>query len=162
MPPCVEDGRTFEENARQKALHFSKCAEGTIFADDSGISVEALGGAPGVHSARFAGPAASDEANNRKLLEALRGVPVAERAVQYVCVIALAQQGKLLTVLEGRADGMILDQARGRGGFGYDPLFFYAPLGKTFAELSTEEKFEVSHRGAAFRKLLDYMSRHGE
>jgi len=169
LPPCLEDGRTFEENARQKALHYSPYAPGLVFADDSGISVEALGGAPGVYSARFAGPAASDAANNEKLLQELQelhqrdaDLPArgasrpGERAAHYFCVI---ERGKILTVVEGRADGLILGQPRGAGGFGYDPLFFYPPLGRTFAELSPEEKFAVSHRGEAFRKLLDFLKR---
>jgi XTP/dITP diphosphohydrolase len=184
LPACIEDGRTFEENARKKALHYSAYVIGPVFADDSGISVDALRGAPGVFSARFAGPQATDKENNRKLLQELhrleteagsspashptaleeRGIPasaenhLSRRAAHYLCVIALAQGGQILCITEGRADGLILDQPRGRGGFGYDPYFFYAPLGKTFAELKPEEKFAVSHRGMAFRKLLDFVS----
>ncbi len=154
---CVEDGATFEANARKKALHYSAYCEGLVFADDSGICVDALGGAPGVYSARFAGPGADDDANNAKLIAELRGVPGPERSAHYVCVIALAQRGRILTVTEGRADGIILDAPRGSGGFGYDPLFLYPPVGRSFAELTPEQKFEVSHRGAAFRKLLDYL-----
>ncbi len=157
LPPCVEDGRTFEENARRKALHYSRCSAGLIFADDSGISVDALGGAPGVFSARYAGEDASDKANNEKLFGALRQVPEPDRAAHYVCVIALAERGKILTLVEGRADGRILTEPRGSAGFGYDPLFYYPPAGKTFAELTPEEKFAVSHRGEAFRKLLEYV-----
>jgi len=193
LPPCAEEGATFEENARKKALHYSVYAERPVFADDSGICVDALGGAPGVRSARFAGPGADDEANNQKLLAELRrveafaalderqsypavadnhigrpaestarqpqGAAATSRAAHYVCVIALAERGRPLTVVEGRADGVIIDTPRGSGGFGYDPFFFYPPLGKTFAELSPEEKFAVSHRGEAFRKLLDYLER---
>jgi XTP/dITP diphosphohydrolase len=185
LPACIEDGRTFEENARKKALHYSAYVSGPVFADDSGISVDALRGAPGVLSARFAGPDATVEQNNRKLLEELRRVetatagssparlratreergiaPVVENqtshcAAHYVCVIALAHCGRILCVTEGRADGVILDEPRGTGGFGYDPYFFYAPLGKTFAELKAQEKFAVSHRGKAFRQLLDFLS----
>ncbi len=163
IPACSEDGVTFEENARKKALHYCAHADGPVFADDSGICVEALGGAPGVHSARFAGPDANDEANNRNLLEELRRVEAASghpnRIAHYVCVIVLAQSCRVVTVVEGRAPGLIIDEPRGKGGFGYDPCFFYPPLGKTFAELSAEEKFAVSHRGEAFRKLLDYLRR---
>ena len=184
LPACIEDGRSFEENARKKALHYSAYVSGPVFADDSGISVDALRGAPGVFSARFARPDATDDENNRKLLQELRrldtaassspaspraaleqrGVPLkvanelSRRAAHYVCVIALAQCGRILCVTEGRAHGVILDEPRGTGGFGYDPYFFYAPLGKTFAELKPEEKFAVSHRGEAFRKLLDFLS----
>jgi XTP/dITP diphosphohydrolase len=191
LPVCIEDGSTFEENARKKALHYSAYVSGPVFADDSGISVDALRGAPGVFSARFAGPDATDEENNRKLLEELRRVdeelrlaetfieglesyrasleghghpPAVEsqparRIAHYVCVIALAQSGRILCLTEGRTDGVILDEPRGTGGFGYDPYFFYAPLGKAFAELKPEEKFAASHRGKAFRKLLDFLSR---
>jgi XTP/dITP diphosphohydrolase len=177
LPPCVEDGRTFEENARKKALHYSAYVTGPVFADDSGICVDALRGAPGVFSARFAGPHATDDQNNQKLLEELRRVneelrraetmidgisegdyqPI-RRTAHYICVTALAQGGQILCVTEGRADGLILDEPRGTGGFGYDPYFFYPPLDKTFAELKPEEKFAVSHRGEAFRKLLDFVS----
>ena len=195
LPPCVEDGLTFAENARKKALHYSACTDGLVLADDSGISVDALGGAPGVHSARFAGPVTDDGANNRKLLAELHRIervgegpcgppdsepPVelpspsrrngqantagrtymsapANRAAHYVCVIVLAREGKVLTTVEGRADGVIIDTPRGSGGFGYDPYFFFPPLGKTFAEITSAEKFAISHRGDAFRKLLDYL-----
>ncbi len=163
IPTCVEDGATFEDNARKKALHYCAYVDGPVFTDDSGICVEALGGAPGVHSARFAGPEASDEDNNRKLLEELRRVEAAsarrDRTAQYACVIVLAQDCRVVTVLDGRASGLIIDGPRGQGGFGYDPHFFYPPLGKTFAELTPDEKFAVSHRGEAFRKLLDFLRR---
>ena len=167
LPPCIEDGKTFEENARKKALHYAAHVEGRVFADDSGICVDALGGAPGVYSARFGGLQADDEANNLKLLSELRRVegeaakkrspiPAApNRSAHYVCVIALAERGRILTVVEGRADGIIIESPRGTGGFGYDPYFYFPQLGKTFAELTAEEKFAVSHRGEAFRKLLD-------
>lgn len=168
LPPCVEDGATFEANARKKAIHYSSDTTELVFADDSGISIDALKGAPGVYSARFAGPGSSDDDNNQKLLAELRraeadlagaaaGRTPATRAAHYVCVIALARRGEILTVVEGHADGTIVDSARGAGGFGYDPYFFFPPLRKTFAELSAEEKFAVSHRGEAFRKLLEYL-----
>jgi XTP/dITP diphosphohydrolase len=166
LPPCIEDGVTFEANARQKALHYSAYVEGPVFADDSGICVDALGGAPGIHSARWAGPAADDRANNQKLLAELRLLEAdkgtarrapTSRAAHYVCVIVLAESGQIRAVVEGRADGIIANTPRGSGGFGYDPYFFYPPLGKTFAELTPEEKFAVSHRGEAFRKLLDWL-----
>jgi len=174
LTPCVEDGRTFEENACKKAIYYSRVAEGLVFADDSGLCVDALGGAPGVFSARFAGSAASDSANNAKLLEELRRVagsksvssePIASAAshfpssfpAHYTCVIALAESGRILKVTSGRADGVVIEQASGSGGFGYDPYFFYPPLGATFAELSPEAKFAVSHRGEAFRRLLDLL-----
>jgi XTP/dITP diphosphohydrolase len=161
LPVCVEDGRTFEENACKKALYYSAYASGPVFADDSGICVDALEGAPGVCSARYARPHATDEQNNRKLIQELRRREAAaplSRTAHYVCVIALAEGGRILCITEGRADGVIRDDPRGTAGFGYDPYFFYAPLGKTFAELKPGEKFAVSHRGEAFRKLLDFLS----
>ncbi len=173
MPICVEDGTTFEENARKKAIHYSRSSPGRVFADDSGICVDALNGTPGVYSARFAGPEATDAQNNQRLLADLHLFEVqantrtaiacgpyklSHRAAHYVCVIALAEAGQVLTVLEGRADGVIIDAPRGTGGFGYDPYFLYPPLNKTFAELLPEQKFAVSHRGIAFRKLLEYLS----
>lgn len=157
LPECIEDGATFDENARKKALHYSRLTSGLVFADDSGLSVEALGGAPGVYSARFAGEQATYKDNNEKLLRELRGAR--NRAAHFVCVIALAEGGRILVTVEGRADGLILEAARGQGGFGYDPLFFFPPLGETFAELDSKAKFGVSHRGNAFRKLLDYLIR---
>jgi len=167
LTPCVEDGATFEENARKKVLYYSAATPQLVFADDSGLSVDALGGAPGVRSARFSGPNSTDAANNRKLLAELHRVEAARgrrsegaaptRAAHYVCIIALARGGHILTLVEGRVDGTIIDAPRGSGGFGYDPHFFYPPLGKTFAEISAEEKFAVSHRGQAFRKLLDLL-----
>ena len=175
LTACVEDGTTFEENARKKAVHYSRKSPGWVFADDSGICVDALDGAPGVYSARFAGPQATDEQNNERLLAEIHQVEAQRRAqavrtprphdlfnraAHYICVIALAEAGQVLTVVEGRADGVIIDEPRGTGGFGYDPYFFYPPLGKTFAEIIPEEKFAVSHRGAAFRKLLDYLCAH--
>ena len=157
LPVCVEDGNTFEENACKKALYYSRWTEGMVFADDSGLCVDALGAGPGVFSARYAGPEADDKANNQKLLRELAGVPPHKRTAHYTCIVALAQRGKILTAVEGRAEGLIQNEPKGTGGFGYDPYFFFPPLNRTFAELSLEEKFGVSHRGEAFRKLLDYL-----
>ena len=172
ITPCIEDGSTFEENAVKKALHYSRDCAGMIFADDSGLCVDALDGAPGIYSARYAGPWAGDERNNERLLAAIHEVEVQprgqvaapnkphnpiNRAAHYTCAIALAQAGQVLTVVEGRVDGIIIDEPRGTGGFGYDPYFYYPPLEKTFGEIHPEAKFAVSHRGAAFRKLLDYL-----
>jgi XTP/dITP diphosphohydrolase len=164
IPPCIEDGTTFEANARRKGLHYSSYVDGLVFADDSGICVEALGNAPGVCSARFAGPEATDEQNNQKLLEELHQLEAVHparppnRAAHYICVIALAERGRIITTVQGCAEGVIIDEPRGRGGFGYDPYFFYPPLGLTFAEITPEDKFTVSHRGEAFRKLLDFLN----
>lgn len=164
IPACEEDGSTFEENARKKALHFAAYAPGPVFADDSGICVDMLGGAPGVYSARFAGEGATDAQNNTKLLEEVRRAEIERgragqdnpvRSAHYVCAIALASKDELVARVEGRVSGILALEPRGTGGFGYDPYFYYPPLGKTFAELLPDEKFQVSHRGRAFRKLLD-------
>ncbi|SPF53088.1 Non-canonical purine NTP pyrophosphatase [Candidatus Sulfopaludibacter sp. SbA4] len=152
IPPCVEDGATFEENAIRKARHYGVHAPGLLFADDSGLEVDALGGAPGVYSARFAGPHASDEANNRLLLEKLRGVE--NRVARFVCAIALVERERVRGVYRGAVEGVILDGPRGEGGFGYDPLFYYPPFGCTFGEASDERKFSVSHRGQALLAML--------
>lgn len=158
LPGCEENGATFEENAVKKALHYSAFCEEMLFADDSGLEVDALGGAPGVRSARFS-PEGTDEANNRLLLEKLAGA--ADRRARFVCVIALARQGRLLATFRGSAEGVILQAPAGTRGFGYDPLFYYPPLGRTFAELDEETKMRVSHRGAALRQLFDYLARPG-
>jgi XTP/dITP diphosphohydrolase len=157
LPPCPEKGSTFEENARQKAQYYSRGAPGLVFADDSGLEVKVLGGAPGVYSARYAGPGASDEANNDRLLAALAGVPAGVRAARFVCVIALARGGEILSTFEGAAEGVILDAPRGAGGFGYDPLFLFPALGATFAEITAEQKWSHSHRGMAFRKMKEFL-----
>ena len=157
LPPCPETGRSFEENARRKAQHCSRGAPGLVFADDSGLEVAVLEGAPGVYSARYAGPGASDEANNDRLLAALAGVPPAGRAARFVCVIALAREGEVLSTFEGVAEGVILDAPRGAAGFGYDPLFLFPALGATFAEITPEQKWAHSHRGKAFRRMTAYL-----
>src|ERR1035438_10684777 len=148
LPQVVEDGVTFEENARKKAESYSLAAPGAlVLADDSGLEIDALGGAPGVHSARYAAdepPAAEnntdDEANNAKVLHELAGVAAERRTARFVCVLAAARKGKMLHAFRGTAEGIILDAPRGRHGFGYDPLFYFPQIGKTFAELSAEEK----------------------
>ncbi len=152
LPPCVEDGATFAENAIKKAHHYAVHVNGPVFADDSGLVVEALDGAPGVYSARYAGADATDDANNRLLLEKLRGV--ASRAASFVCLIALVEGGRHRGLYTGRVDGVVLEEPRGSGGFGYDPLFYCPPLGCTFGEATEERKFQVSHRGQAFRSML--------
>ena len=151
-----ETGATFEENARIKAEYYSRFAPGLLFADDSGLEVDALGGAPGVYSARYAGEQATDQQNNSLLLERLRGQR--NRTARFICVIALAEKGKAIQTFRGAVEGRIIDEARGPAGFGYDPLFYYEPFGGTFGEVDGERKFEVSHRGQALRKLLEYLS----
>jgi XTP/dITP diphosphohydrolase len=152
LPPAVEDGATFEENAIRKALHYAPHAGGLLFADDSGLEVEALGGAPGVYSARFSGLHATDASNNRLLLEKLHGV--ADRKARFVCAIALVQGERVIGVYHGAVEGTILDEARGDGGFGYDPLFYCPAFGCTFGEATAEQKLSLSHRGQAIRALL--------
>jgi XTP/dITP diphosphohydrolase len=154
IPPCEETGATFEENAAQKAIYYSLHAPGPLFADDSGLEVRALGGAPGVISARFAGEGATDAANNRLLLEKLAGAK--DRAAQFVCVIALAERGRLIRTFRGVVEGRIIDEARGPNGFGYDPLFFHEPFGCTFGEASAEQKLLVSHRAIALEQMVAY------
>ena len=158
IPACDETGSTFEENAIQKARHYGSHCYGYLFAEDSGLSVDALGGAPGVYSARFAGANATDEDNNSLLLERLAGLQ--NRVARYVCVIALTHAGKLLGTFRGEVEGRILDAPHGHGGFGYDPLFYFDPFSSTFAEISQEQKQTVSHRGRALELMLAYVRKH--
>ena len=157
IPPCEETGQTFEENARQKAVYYSRHAPGLLFAEDSGLEVDALGGAPGVRSARFAGEGASDADNNRLLIEKLQGA--SDRSARYVCVIALAKEDRILQTFRGEVAGKIVDEPRGVNGFGYDPYFFYEPFGLTFGEASAEQKMRVSHRGRALTQMLEWNRR---
>jgi XTP/dITP diphosphohydrolase len=166
LPPAIEDGDTFEQNARIKAEYYSRFAPGElVLAEDSGLAVDALNGAPGVYSARYAAMLQSgaashensdDQANNRALIAQLERLPDSKHAGKYVCVIALARDGKTLATFTGEAHGELLTMPRGTQGFGYDPLFYFPALGQTFAELSLEQKREHSHRGKAFRQLLDW------
>ena len=162
LQQVVEDGETFEANARKKAEQYSRAVPGEIvLADDSGLEVDALAGAPGVHSARYAADEphkadynTDDDANNARVLRELRGVPHERRTARFVCVIAAARNGQTLATFRGAAEGQILDHLQGTGGFGYDPMFYFPQIQKTFAELTPEEKANYSHRGAAFRKFL--------
>ncbi len=158
LPAFEESAPTFAENATGKALHYSRLQEGLVFADDSGLVVPALGGAPGVHSARYAGADGTNSQRIDKLLGELRGKAAEERSAHFVCAIALAKRGRALAIVTDRADGQILEAPRGSGGFGYDPVFYFPAAKKTFAELSAEEKKRHSHRGKAFRKLLVALS----
>ncbi len=172
LPAVVEDGLTFEANARKKAEAYSRYVPGEIVvADDSGLEVDALKGSPGVHSARYAAPDlhkkepheadvnTDDAANNARVLRELKDVPPARRTGRFVCVLAAARDGKILATFRGEAEGIILAIPRGANGFGYDPLFYFPQIQKTFAELSAEEKARYSHRGAAFRNLLKWISK---
>ena len=165
LPPVLEDAPTFEGNAQKKAEFYSRYSNGlAVLADDSGLEVDALNGAPGIFSARYASspehPNASDTENNAKLLAELADVADPGRTARFVCVIAVAQNGKTLATVRGEAEGVILHGPRGSGGFGYDPLFFFPNLGKTFAELAPEEKAKASHRGKAFQKMMEWMESH--
>jgi len=153
-----ENAATFGENALGKALYYSQLTDGIVFADDSGLVVPALGGAPGVHSARYAGPSATSADRINKLLQELAGKPRQERAAYFCCVIAVIKQGLPIAVISNHTDGEILELPRGTGGFGYDPIFYLPELDKTFAELTPQEKNLHSHRGKAFRRVLSFLS----
>ena len=161
--PCPETGDTFEANAIQKALCYSSAlskdidGEPLLFADDSGIEVDALDGAPGIHSARFAGEDATDDKNNALILRQLEGVLDTERTGRFVCVIALVRGAEVLGTFRETAEGLILKDLAGEGGFGYDPLFYFPPTGCTFASLTAEQKWQYSHRGKAFRAMLAWL-----
>lgn len=153
IPPVIEDGSTFEENAYKKALHTAKVLGLPAIADDSGLVVPALNGAPGVYSARYAGENASDEENCQKLLEELGEKE--DRHAYFQCVLSIAVPSGPALTYEGRCDGVILAEKRGFNGFGYDPLFFYEELGQTFAEMSMTDKNKVSHRGKALSSVKE-------
>jgi XTP/dITP diphosphohydrolase len=152
-----EDGRTFEANARQKAIHYSQFSEWLTVADDSGLQVDVLDGQPGVHSARLCGETATDAERCREILTRLDSVPEERRHAHFVCWLALARCGQILGAFEGRVDGLIAHEQRGENGFGYDPIFWFPPLGRTMAELTPVEKSAVSHRGKALRKLIAFL-----
>lgn len=157
-PDVVEDGETFIENARKKALAVSRFTDKLAVADDSGIAVDALDGAPGIYSARFArGEGSTDEDNNQALLKALENTPDEKRTARYVCAVVLAVEEDILFETEQTVEGQILREHRGQGGFGYDPLFYYPPFGATFAEVPIERKHTVSHRGKAMRELAAFL-----
>lgn len=162
IPEAVEDGSTFEENAYKKASFAAKVLGIPALADDSGLEVEALGGEPGIRSARYAGPKASDRANNVKLLRALSGIT--DRKARFCCVLSLAVPSGQALTFEATCEGLITDAPRGNNGFGYDPLFYYPPMDKTFGEMTLEEKSRVSHRGKSlmdlkreFHKVLQWL-----
>lgn len=154
LPTAVEDGQSFAENARHKALHYATATGLYTLADDSGLEVDPLDGAPGVQSARYAGVPHDDAANNRKLLAALAGVPLERRTARFRCAMAFARPGEVLRESSGTVAGLIVDEPRGWNGFGYDPLFLIAALGKTVAELPADQKHALSHRGQALRAML--------
>lgn len=167
LPAVVEDGATFAENARRKALHYAAATGLPTLADDSGLEVACLGGAPGVHSARYAGEPRDDAANNRKLVQALAGIPLSRRTARFRCAMAFARPtrgdrqagAELLAEAEGAVEGLIQDEPRGSGGFGYDPHFLLPDRNRTMAELSPDEKNAISHRGRALRAILPRIAR---
>jgi XTP/dITP diphosphohydrolase len=169
LPQVVEDGTTFEQNAHKKAKSYSLALPGElVLADDSGLEIDALGGAPGVHSARYAAPDlhnvepdaaesnTDDDANNARVLRELKNLPEKNRTARFVCALAAARNGQLLHTVRGTAEGVILAAPRGSHGFGYDPLFYFPQISKTFAELTAIEKAQYSHRGQAFRAFLEW------
>lgn len=148
-PEIEEDAATIEGNARKKALTLANALGEWVVADDSGLEIDALDGRPGLYSARYAGPDASDEEKCLKVLAELADVPAENRGARFRCTIAVAKPGEVLFTVEGRSEGRIAEKMRGKGGFGYDPIFFYPDHGRTFAEMSAEEKNSLSHRGRA-------------
>jgi XTP/dITP diphosphohydrolase len=151
IPECIEDGETFDDNAYKKALHTAKILGLPAIADDSGLVVEALDGAPGVYSARYAGENATDEENCQKLLKEMKGVK--NRKAAFQCVLSIAVPSGPALTYEGRCEGSILEKKQGESGFGYDPLFYFEEFGKSFAECNSEEKNKVSHRGKALAEV---------
>lgn len=158
LPPFDESAATFAENAAGKALHYSRFAEESVIADDSGLVVPGLGGAPGVHSARYAGPHATDAERCQTLLEVMRGKAGDERRARFICVLALAEHRRAVAIFSDSVEGVLAKAPRGTDGFGYDPIFYFEKLGRTYAETTPEEKNEYSHRGRAFRKLMAFLA----
>ena len=148
-----EDGNSFRENAEKKALGFAKQTRCLTLADDSGLSVDYLKGEPGIYSARFSGFGKDDLKNCEKILNLLKGVPPSDRSAKFKCAIALATPDKIVSVVEDSVSGFITDKMIGSGGFGYDPLFFFPEFGTTFAEVPSDKKHAVSHRGKALRQM---------
>ncbi len=153
IPECIEDGETFDDNAYKKAVHTAKILGLPAIADDSGLVVEALDGAPGVYSARYAGENATDEENCQKLLKEMKGET--NRKAAFKCVLSIAVPSGPALTYEGSCEGTILEEKRGESGFGYDPLFYFEEFGKTFAECNAEEKNRVSHRGKALVEVRE-------
>jgi XTP/dITP diphosphohydrolase len=158
FPSFDEAAPTFAENSAGKALHYSRYTDEAVLADDSGLVVPALGGAPGVYSARYAGPGATDAERVQKLLREMRGMEGDERRARFVCVTSVAPAGRAIAVVSDLTDGVITSEPRGTGGFGYDPVFLFEELGRTYAELTPGEKNAYSHRGKSFSKLLYVIS----
>jgi XTP/dITP diphosphohydrolase len=162
LPAFDESAPTFAENSAGKALHYSAYTSEMVLAEDSGLVVPALGGSlggtPGVHSARYAGPAATDDDRNRKLLEAMRGKTGEERRARFVCVTTIARQGEAMAILSDFTEGLLTEEPGGSNGFGYDPVFLLQNINLTFAQIPEHLKNIYSHRGRAFRKVLDFFN----
>ena len=159
-PRIVENGKTFKANAEKKAVVTSRFTKGLVLADDSGLAVDALGGAPGIRSSRFAGPKKRDKDNNTKLLRLLERLPAGKRQAKFVCAIAIADNGRVVKVIEECCKGRIAFAAKGRHGFGYDPLFLIPKYGKTFGELGLKTKDRMSHRSKALKKAREFLKRY--
>jgi XTP/dITP diphosphohydrolase len=160
-PEVIEDGATFAANAAKKAREAAAFTGHLTLADDSGLEVDILDGRPGIHSARFAGEDAGDAENTKKLLQELAGVPAEQRGAAFRCVMALCRPDGFCRLFSGRLEGVILEERRGREGFGYDPVFFVPDYGKTLAELPLETKNRISHRGRALARLLEFFKTSG-
>lgn len=159
-PRIVEDGKTFKANASKKAVVTSRFTKGLVLADDSGLSVDVLGGRPGVRSSRFAGPKKRDKDNNLKLLRLLAGLPAGKRQAKFVCAVAIADNGKVVKIIEECCKGRIAFASKGRHGFGYDSLFLIPKHGKTFGELGLKVKDRMSHRSKALKKAREFLKRY--
>ena len=155
LPEVEEDGNSFRENAIKKATTIAKACNTWAMADDSGLEIDALNGRPGIYSSRYAGPNATDEKNIEKVLSELRGVPKEKRTARFLCSIALASPHQLLFVVEGRCEGFITEEPRGKGGFGYDPIFYVPDYNHTFAELNPLTKNSISHRAKALDQFKE-------
>ncbi|MCM8761163.1 MAG: RdgB/HAM1 family non-canonical purine NTP pyrophosphatase [Candidatus Omnitrophica bacterium] len=159
-PRIIENGNTFKQNAAKKALVASRFVNGLAIADDSGLCVNALKGAPGIRSSRFAGPAKSDKANNRKVLGLLKDTPLSKRQAAFVCAVAIADKGRILKLIEESCRGLIAFQPKGRHGFGYDPIFLIPRYGKTFGQLGLKVKDRMSHRSKALKKARVFLRKY--
>ena len=157
LKPFAETGRTFDANARGKSIFYSTHWEGLTLAEDSGLEIESLRGEPGVLSARYSGERATDQKNNQKVLERMKGMPSEKRNARFVSCMVLSKKGEVIKEIRESVEGIIILREKGSHGFGYDPLFYYPPLKKTFAELLPEEKNKVSHRGRALQKLKEFV-----
>ena len=153
-----EQGKTFLENARGKSLFYGKGSPGLTLAEDSGLEIDLLQGEPGIHSARYAGLDSNDEKNIKKVLLKLKGIPYEQRKARFICCMVLSQKGKIIKEIQESVAGFITTEKKGENGFGYDPLFYYPPRGKTFAQMSESEKNQISHRGKALKKLRDFLT----